>query len=112
MNVKSTLLRLLSVCLLSLAMATAAWALDLQSAKEAGQVGEKADGYLGIVSNAPGVAALVQDINQKRRAAYEDIAQKNGTSLQAVEEVAGRKAVERTPAGQFIMSPGGQWVRK
>lgn len=110
MNVKSTLLRLLSVGLLSLSMT--AWAIDLQSAKEAGQVGEKADGYLGVVSNAPGVTALVQDINQKRRAAYQDIAQKNGTSLQAVEELAGRKALEKTPPGQFIMSPGGQWIRK
>ncbi|MCG6933596.1 MAG: YdbL family protein [Gallionella sp.] len=110
MNVKSTLLRLLSVGLLSLSMA--AWAIDLQSAKAAGQVGEKADGYLGVVINAPGVPALVQDINQKRRAAYQDIAQKNGTSLQAVEELAGRKALEKTPPGQFIMSPGGQWIRK
>lgn len=112
MNVKSTLLRLFSAGLLSLSLATTVWAGDLQSAKESGQVGEKSDGYLGIVSNAPGVAELVNDINQKRRSAYQDIAQKNGTSLQAVEELAGRKAVEKTPPGQFIMSPGGQWVKK
>ncbi|OIQ03176.1 MAG: DUF1318 domain-containing protein [Zetaproteobacteria bacterium CG06_land_8_20_14_3_00_59_53] len=95
---------------LHLAEASAA---DLRSAKAAGYVGEQPNGYLGIVPGAPGdVPGLVADINQQRRAAYQNIAQSNGTSLGTVEQLAGRKAIEKTPAGQFVQSPSGQWVRK
>jgi len=89
-----------------------AWAADLHQAKAAGQVGEQINGYLGIVSNAPGVPALVQSINQQRRAIYQSIAQKNGTSLQAVESLAGQKAISKTPSGQYVQSASGAWVRK
>ncbi|ATX82809.1 hypothetical protein Ga0123462_1972 [Mariprofundus ferrinatatus] len=116
MKGKFILFRLLAILVMSFSVAglnaTTAWSADLQSAKAAGQVGEKPDGYLGIVSGGPGVAGMVQDINQKRRAAYQNIARKNGTSLQAVEQLAGRKAIDKTPPGQYVMTPSGQWVRK
>lgn len=116
MKAKSILYRLLAVMVMSLSIAGLstgnAWSADLHSAKAAGQIGEQPNGYLGIIQNAPGVAGLVQSINQQRRAAYQNIAQKNGTSLQAVEQLAGRKAIEKTPPGQYIMSPSGQWIRK
>lgn len=116
MKAKSILYRLLAVMVLSLSVAGlnagTAWSADLHSAKAAGQVGEQPNGYLGIVRNEPGVSALVQSINQQRRAAYQNIARKNGTSLQAVEQLAGRKAIEKTPSGQYIMTPSGQWIRK
>lgn len=95
-----------------LALPASGWAMDLHAAKAAGMVGEKPDGYLGIVQNGVGVAALVADVNGKRRAHYQAIAAKNGTSLQAVEVLAGRTAQQKTAPGQFIMTPSGQWVRK
>jgi len=61
LNIKhhSLLLRLMMLALLSVAMlgihTTGAIAMDLQSAKAAGKVGEQPDGYLGMVASAPGV---------------------------------------------------------
>ena len=89
-----------------------AWALSLEEAKAKGQVGEKASGYLGAVSvgNAD-VQALVNDVNQKRKQAYEDIAKRNGTSLSSVETLAGEKAIQNTQPGHMVEGPGG-WTRK
>ena len=93
--------------------ATSAWSADLHQAKAAGQIGEQPNGYLGVVGNAPpDVQALVSNINQQRRAAYQNIAQKNGTSLQAVEVLAGKQAIDKTPPGQYIRTPSGQWIKK
>ena len=87
-------------------------ALDLQSAKAQGYVGEQANGYLGIVKNAAGVQALVDDINHRRKLHYQEIARKNGTSLQVVETLAGKTAIEKTPRGQYVRTPSGEWLRK
>lgn len=87
-------------------------ALTLDEAKAKGLVGEKASGYLGAVNSPSGeVQALLTDVNQKRRQAYEEIARRNGTSLSAVEILAGEKAVENTKAGHYVEGPGG-WKKK
>ncbi len=114
---KHILFRFLTVLAMSFTMmavsAGNAWSADLRTSKAAGQIGEQLNGYLGIVSAAPGdVQALVQKINQKRKALYQNIASKNGTSLQAVEKMAGKKTTNKTPSGQFIRMPSGKWVRK
>ena len=42
-----------------------------EAARKAGQVGEKMDGYLGIVGSQPAsIQAMVSDLNIKRRANY------------------------------------------
>lgn len=97
--------------LAALLFSVASWALDLDSAKSQGLVGEKDNGYLGVVKDAPGVSALVADINQRRKAKYEEIAAKRGTDRGAVETLAGRKAIEKTPAGYYI-DTGSGWSRK
>lgn len=90
-----------------------AFSMDLQAAKNQGLVGERPDGYLGAVAGGRAdVAALVADINAKRRAKYQGIAQKRGTSLAAVEQFIGQKLITRAEPGQYVMTPGGQWVRK
>ena len=93
--------------------AVSAWAADLDSAKAQGLIGEREDGYLGFVVAAPGadVVALVNDINDKRRAEYERIAARNGIGRTDVEVLAGRKAIERTSSGGYVFS-GGRWSRK
>ena len=86
------------------------FALDLSDAKDRGLVGEQPNGYLAAVGVAtPEIAALVSDINSKRKAAYTEIAKKNGTAIEAVEQLAGQKAIEKTPAGQFVRLPAGEW---
>ncbi|WP_028582980.1 YdbL family protein [Desulfogranum mediterraneum] len=89
-----------------------AWALDLQTAKNQGLVGETSTGYLAAVKPAHGEAVrLAEQINNKRRQHYQQIAQRNKTSLKAVEQLAGEKAMNKTPAGQFVRIKG-KWRRK
>ena len=104
---KNTLL-ILSLCIV---LPYAAFALSLDEAKSAGMVGEKGDGYLGVITSSSEVQALVSDVNGKRKERYLEIAKKNGTDPRAVEIIAGKKAVENTPAGQFIMGSQG-WTKK
>lgn len=90
----------------------AAQGLTLDQAKSQGLVGEKRDGYLGVVKNAPGVKALVDEINLKRRQHYRDIARKNNTSVEAVGQIVAQKVIEQSPSGTIVEGNNGQWVRK
>ena len=54
---------------------------------------------------------LTSEVYQKRRQAYEEIARRNGTSVSAVETLAGEKAVQNTKPGNFVEGPGG-WMKK
>jgi len=88
--------------------------LDLERAKDQGLVGERADGYVGIVveqADAP-VQALVNGVNAKRRAAYEEIARKNGTSVDTVAVLAGQKLIERAASGEWVTDADGVWRKK
>lgn len=84
----------------------------LQQAQAQGFVGERTDGYIGIVRNAPGVARLVDDTNLKRRQLYRDIARKNGIPLDAVETLAAEKAIQRAESGEYIQDANGNWMSK
>ena len=86
---------------------------ELDAAKTAGHVGERADGYVGATPNAPpDVSGIVNEVNAKRKAKYAEIAQKNGTAVDAVAAIAGQKLIERAPAGQMVMGSDGKWVKK
>jgi uncharacterized protein YdbL (DUF1318 family) len=97
-----------------LAHAPAARGDALDDARARGLVGERADGYVGLVdANAPAaVKNLVEEVNQKRAHQYETIALRNGTNATAVAALAGAKLVERAPAGQFVMDASGSWKKK
>ena len=96
-----------------LGLVAGAWAMDLDAAKSQGLVGERPDGYLGAVAaGRADVQALVKDINTQRRTKYQAIAQKRGTTLGAVEQFVGQKLITRAGPGEYVMTPGGQWVRK
>jgi uncharacterized protein YdbL (DUF1318 family) len=86
--------------------------LDLQTAKAQGLVGETPTGYLAPVQATHAEAKnLAQSINAQRKKQYEAIARRNNTPLQAVEQLAGQKAMEKTPAGQYIQL-NGAWRKK
>lgn len=87
-------------------------ALTLDQAKATGLVGERMDGYLGVVSSTPEVEQLVKQKNAERQIAYQAIAKKNGTDLKTVELLAGQKAIENTVPGQWVQLPSGKWSRK
>ncbi len=88
--------------------------LTLKEAKARGWVGEKPDGFLGLVdANAPEAAKrLVEEVNAKRLARYREIARKRGVPVEAVAVVAGETFIAKTPPGQFVMDDKGNWYRK
>jgi len=88
------------------------FALSLEEAKSQGLVGERSNGYLGLVD--PGnrdAQALAADINKKRHQAYQGIARRDGAKLSTVETLAGEKAIEKTKPGNYVEGPAG-WVKK
>ncbi len=93
---------------------SSAFAATLEEAKSAGQIGEKSDGYIGlVVTNAPAeVVALVADVNRQRRQRYEEIASQNGISVTDVAKLAYARAVENTRSGHYVEDASGRWVRK
>ena len=98
--------------ILCLAAVAPAFAMSVEEAKTKGLVGEKANGYLGVVNPGSQEAqSLTNEENTKRRQAYEDIAARNRTQLDAVEALAGEKAIQNTKPGHFVEGPGG-WTRK
>ena len=102
------------VLLLAIALPVPAGSLELEAAKSQGLLGEKADGFVGIVTAnpTPELKALADSVNAKRRASYEEIARKNGTAFDAVAALAGAKLSQRTPPGQWITDAEGNWYQK
>jgi uncharacterized protein YdbL (DUF1318 family) len=94
--------------------AAPAFAGELDDAKSAGYVGERPDGYLGLVDpGAPASARqLVDDINARRRAHYASIAEKTGSNVRAVGILAGEKLIANAAPGTFVMDSAGRWQRK
>lgn len=80
------------------------------AARAAGQVGEKTDGYLGIVgASTPELQNLVDDINIRRRAVYAERAQAEGATLEEYALTAGCLAISRTTPGEKYQAPDGSW---
>ncbi len=95
-----------------------AWAQSLAKAKaeakEAGWVGERPNGYLGLVKpdTPDAIKKLVQDINAKRRERYLEIAKKNGTKLESIQVIVGAKLIKRARPSEYIMDSAGEWIKK
>ena len=108
------------VAVAGLVLATAGTALAedpapaLDQAKKAGVVGERPDGFVGPVRPdlEPGVAELIERINEQRRAKYQEIAVRNRIPVDQVGAVAGEKLKQRTPEGLFVQDAKGNWIRK
>jgi len=103
----------LALLLLLLCAGAPASAMDLDQAKREGLVGETMAGYLAAVAERPAaeVAALVEEINARRRAEYRRIAERNGIEVSQVEALAAKKAIEKTESGRWVRI-NGEWRRK
>lgn len=114
MKLNKWISKIIFVLLISLLSVSVALASPLSSAKADGLIGEQPNGYIGLVQgNAPvDVKALVADVNSKRKAGYQKIANKQGTSLSEVEKVGGNTAIEKTSRGNYIRLPNGSWKKK
>lgn len=101
---------LISLLAVSVAVANS----PLTQPKADGLIGEQANGYLGLVTpNVPSnIKKLVNDTNARRKAGYQKIAAKQGTSLSEVEKVGGMTAIEKTLRGNYIRDTNGKWRKK
>ncbi len=115
MTALRTILISISLALAAFAFAPSASAGDpvIDAAIAAGEVGERIDGYLGVVGTADvTIVRKVQDINNRRRSVYEQTAKENGTTIQIVAQLAGEKQIAKLETGQFYMDDSGTWQRK
>lgn len=96
---------------ISLFFSSLSFALELDDAKQQGLVGEKDNGYLGIVVAQSEAQKLVNDVNQKRREIYIELATKNNITLAQVEKLAAQKAYAKTLSGHYLWVDGG-WQKK
>lgn len=100
---------LISMLTVSVALASA-----LTQPKADGLIGEQANGYIGLVrEDVPAeIRQLVDEVNAKRKAGYQKIAEKQGTSLADVEMIGGNKTIEKTLDGNYIRDGSGVWRKK
>lgn len=105
--------KIIFICITILLLSwQAVFAMDLQEAKDQGFVGETTTGYLEAVPPPSTVTkALIEDINEKRKAHYRQIAEKNRTPLATVESMAGAKAIEKSKVGHYVKQ-GSEWHKK
>jgi uncharacterized protein YdbL (DUF1318 family) len=87
---------------------------QIETARAEGVIGERIDGYLGIVSSADAeIVRKVQDINNRRRALYEQTSRETGATVQQVARIAGEKQLaDRVRPGEFYMDESGVWQRR
>lgn len=104
---------LLLTMLAGIAAAPSAFALSLEQARSSGLVGETARGYIAPVkAGTPEITQLVNSVNAGRRAEYQRVAQRTGSSLEQVEILAAQKIFNQVPSGTYVQGAGGRWTRK
>lgn len=86
----------------------------LDTAKQAGQVGEQLDGYVGLIDqSAPeNIKKMVKDTNERRMTRYESIAKKRGTKVESVAKLAAAKILPRVKPGEMFQAEDGTWTKK
>lgn len=83
------------------------------AARSSGQVGEKMDGYLGIVgAGTPALRAMVDDLNIKRKAVYAQKAQAQHATVEEYAFTSGCLLISQTVAGEKYQGPDGTWLTR
>ena len=90
-------------------LSTAAFALDLHAARDAGLVGETLDGYVAALKETPDVQALVDEVNEKRRQEYARISAANGQPVAIVARLAAEQIINRLDTGAYYQDADGEW---
>ena len=85
----------------------------IQSARAAGQVGERYDGYIGfVVPPSPALREEVGEVNIKRRALYSNLASRRGVAPSDVGVTAGCELLGRVRVGESYLLQDGVWRRR
>ncbi len=84
---------------------------ELAAAIAAGQVGEQADGFMGVRGNVPErIRAEMEAINIKRRAAYTELAGQRGVTVKDVAAAVGCTTLKtRVGPGEAYQLRDGIW---
>ena len=86
---------------------------DLAAARQAGQVGERYDGYLGLVTaTSSAVQRQVSAINIRRRSLYIALARRRGVTPQVAGLATGCELLTRVQVGEMYMLQDGIWRRR
>ena len=101
------------VCVTVPASAPAQDPAAILSARRAGLIGERFDGYLGVVNpRAPAdVRRQVAAVNIRRRSLYSNLAARKGVSPEEVGITAACSLLRRIGVGEFYLLNQGGWRR-
>lgn len=111
-------MRLLSPLLLVAALLAAAPAYSQEvavivQARSAGIIGERYDGYLGVVTAAsPALRRQVAAINIRRRSLYSSLAARRGATPEEVGITAACTLLGRVGVGEYYLFGTGTWQRR
>lgn len=83
----------------------------VDNAKSQGLVGERIDGYLGLVTGlvSPDIQSAVNEINIRRKSAYTKLARDQGVEIGVIARLTGEKLVGKALSGHKTMGANGTW---
>jgi len=110
LNAKSASLAVLAAIAVLAAPALAQRDPAFDAARASGKVGEKVDGYVGIVGpETTELRRIVDDINIKRRAVYAERAQAKNATIEEYAVTIGCQQILKTTPGEKYQAPDGSW---
>jgi len=80
--------------------------------KERGIVGENNLGFLEFVGNQKEKADVVNAENMDRKSVYEEIAKKQGTTVEVVGRHRAAQIAEKAQSGVLLQDANGKWYKK
>ena len=86
----------------------------VEAAKADCVIGEQNDGYLGFVPGARADANLVREvrsINQRRKAAYANLAERNGVTIDEAAKLTAEKLINGAASGECVQDASGAWIK-
>ena len=86
----------------------------IEQAQRDGLVGERIDGYLGVVDQKadPAIVRRVNEINAQRRTLYGQVARRENVPVETIARLTGEKQIANAPSGTYVMRGNASWTRK
>lgn len=87
---------------------------QIVQAKDAGKIGERPDGLLGLVkpNTDDATQKLLDEENADRQSIYSSRASQQGQSLEVFMRVMGDSRIDQEKSGRFIQKSDGSWQKK
>lgn len=85
---------------------------EIQTLKAKGIIGENNQGLLETRKSNTAAKQIVEAENKDRKAVYQAIAQKTGTTAQVVGKRRAIQIAEKANSGEWLQNASGQWYQK